>query len=200
MKPRKVMLALFCSALIFGGLLGIYGCAPSTATLTASTGEVDSSTAAWTWSVESDCGACHAAENDSLHEASFGASSHADLPCITCHTDAEALGSAHEDAGADSKMPKKLKSTAVDEVTCQNSGCHSEGLEGLAEKTADSTILTDSKGTAVNPHEVPTMTDAHLDASLGCIDCHPMHKEQDAAQKCGSCHHMDVYECNTCHE
>ena len=200
MSLRELNLVLSLGAITLVGIAGLCGCAPSTASPSTETGAPEASAEAWAWSAESDCGTCHEAENESLHNASLDAGAHADLPCATCHTDSAALANAHEEATAGAKMPTKLKETAVDQAVCQTSGCHSESLKGLAAKTADSTVLTDSEGTVVNPHEVPTLTDSHIEASLSCVACHPMHQEQDAAQKCGSCHHMDVYECNTCHE
>ena len=73
--------------------------------------------------------------------------------------------------------------------------------EDLAAKTEACAILTDANGTVVNPHALPENEDH---TTIDCGSCHSMHSDdtiEDTAKKaCKGCHHMDVYECNTCHE
>jgi Zn finger protein HypA/HybF involved in hydrogenase expression len=67
--------------------------------------------------------------------------------------------------------------------------------------TSAVTVLTDSEGTTVNPHELPT-NEKHAD--ITCSSCHKMHNSisdipKKAKATCATCHHKDVYECGTCH-
>ena len=101
--------------------------------------------------------------------------------CASCHPDNAALASAHEGALPSSTMPKRLTKTKVDDTLCL--ACHDQ--EELVE----------------NPHALPE-TENHT--AIACSDCHKMHSPETAAEtakaKCLSCHHEDVFECNTCHE
>lgn len=119
------------------------------------------------------------------------------LTCTTCHNDEEGLAAVHADVSSTDGDVKKLKSTTVSSETCLT--CHDQ--DELIAATAELTILTDSKGTTVNPHELPA-NDAH--AQIACGDCHTMHASADvdetAKKECLDCHHANVYECNTCHE
>ena len=95
---------------------------------------------------------------------------------------------------------KRLKTTDVAESTCQAEACHGS-YETLAEQTSSSTLLTDSNGTVVNPHDLPENADHE---TVTCGSCHDMHASDDIAETaqkaCISCHHMGIYECNTCHD
>ena len=92
---------------------------------------------------------------------------------------------------------KKLKNTSVSDDACLS--CHEN--DHTAEATADVTALTDLNGTMVNPHDIP-QTEQH-EKNITCSSCHTMHSddsiEDEAVTLCQSCHHRDVYECDTCH-
>lgn len=141
-------------------------------------------------------GASQAQAGDTGSDADAFLALHGALGCATCHDDAK-LPELHEDAAADGKMPKKLKKTAVSEEACL--GCHGPHEE-LAKLTEGCGLLTDDKGTTVNPHALPDVADHD---PIGCTDCHTVHKgktvEETAPAKCLSCHHENVYECGTCH-
>ena len=126
------------------------------------------------------------------------ASAHAALGCAACHSDEEALTQVHDGVTADDRMPKRLRKAKIDpEQLCQS--CHGT-MEELAQKTTESTALTDGAGTVVNPHDLPDVEDH---AKLDCLDCHSMHKGQSSADTamntCNGCHHAAVFECGTCH-
>ena len=95
-------------------------------------------------------------------------------------------------------MPKKLKKTEVPDDACLS--CHYGAREELVAATVDVAVV-DSKGTAVNPHDV-TPSEQH--DTIRCADCHGMHDAEKLADKadveCASCHHADVFECYTCHD
>ncbi len=125
---------------------------------------------------------------------------HQSFGCTTCHDDQETMDSIHKDVAEGDRIPKRLKKSEVDPQICLT--CH-ESYESLAKGTQDSTALTDSKGTVVNPHEVVDLNDDHKNA-LNCFSCHEAHGDDavadSAARSCESCHHTNVYECYTCHE
>lgn len=154
----------------------------------------------FTWSADADCSTCHGAESSSITDESTVAGIHGAEgdTCATCHIDGVDLAAVHEGATTDSKMPKKLKKTKIDEAVCL--ACHGSGEE-LAEKTAASLALTDSEGTTVNPHALPSGSDHDM---VTCSDCHSMHGSDPVADtakaECLSCHHQDVFECGTCHD
>ncbi|MEY8561748.1 cytochrome c3 family protein [Eggerthellaceae bacterium 3-80] len=195
------LIALIASAAFFG-------CAPQERDL-SETGEnasavkgedaQDNSTqgVAFTWTAESDCAMCHDKEASSQQDSACTASQHADLTCATCHADEAGLVAAHEGAemGSD-KAASALVTTSVDDAVCQS--CHDQAE--LATKTAECTVLTDSEGTVVNPHQLPENEDH---AATECISCHKMHSttavDKTATRYCKSCHHTDVYSCYTCH-
>lgn len=121
------------------------------------------------------------------------------MTCITCHNDEKGLAARHKSPDV-SKLEKldRLKKTGIDQEACF--ACHGS-YEELAELTADCTLLTDKDGTTVNPHAAPDLTAGHKD--MDCASCHRMHSTDDPAQNAGaycvSCHHENIYECNTCH-
>ncbi|NTW28935.1 MAG: hypothetical protein HGA39_06200 [Coriobacteriia bacterium] len=182
--------------LIFALMLGLLvGCGSSK----SSTDQGSDQTVVW--SPDSDCGFCHAAELKSSKDAIMLGATHATagVKCMSCHVDAEGLKSAHAGVTSESVMPTKLTKTVVDQTTCLSSACHNTTLAELAKKTAGVTVLTDSKGTTVNPHLAPTLTKAHVDAEMTCTSCHTMHKATNQKMYCLSCHHAEVFECGTCH-
>ena len=137
------------------------------------------------------CTTCHTTQ-------SCAEVTHTGISCTLCHdsTD-EAFIKRHEGKTADSKMPTKLKKTTVDTETCLM--CHSEDY--TTDAVGDN-ILTDTRGTEVNPHAVPS-NESH-DKKVDCLSCHKIHEETDimvnAEKVCYECHHVQVFECNTCHE
>lgn len=145
---------------------------------------------------KNDGAASEKAETDAENGTDSFLAIHGAFGCASCHSDAK-LPDLHENATADSKMPKKLKKTDVSEELCL--GCHgsSEELAGLTEGC---TLLTDDNGTVVNPHALPDVPDHD---PIECTDCHAVHNgktvEETAPAKCLSCHHENVYECGTCH-
>lgn len=126
-----------------------------------------------------------------MHYQSLG------VECLTCHENNRRLAAAHKkmDSG---KVADHLKRTSVGNEVCLT--CHDQG--SLAEATKDVKVLTDSRGTTVNPHDLPDVEDH---AEIACVSCHIVHNDEDApiaqsAQElCESCHHAGVYECGTCH-
>lgn len=201
-SASTVQRAAIIAATIACSLLLLGGCQPQQNTDPA--GQASSSSGAeegsGTWSIDGNCTACHATESESYENTACLVSQHADLECITCHADEEGLANAHKKAtGAATSV--RMKFTEVDEQACI--GCHGS-YEDLAEKTAQSTVLTDDDDTVVNPHEVKTLHNAagqHDDVT--CSNCHAMHDdegtESHSQQLCLECHHQNVYECNTCH-
>ncbi len=155
------------------------------------------------WSEDSDCSVCHASQAESTSDTACLVSEHTDLDCISCHDDVDALAEIHEErADSNPERLTTLRTTEVSEALCLS--CH-DSWEVLAEKTADVTILTDTNGTTVNPHEVKTSVNTvGQHDEITCTSCHKMHTsdgiEATATNACQSCHHMDVYECGTCHD
>lgn len=210
-QRKKFLVALIvvsAMALFVVGAVG--GCAPQVSspasaggdTPTASNDTASNDTAAteavaFTWSADSDCATCHSAESASLEDAACAASSHAASDCMSCHADAAAVEAAHAEVSMGDRAPKRLKNTEIDEATCL--GCHGS-YEELAAKTENSTALTDKGGKQVNPHDLPENSDHD---SATCSNCHAMHEAGSASNSalefCRSCHHMDVFECGTCH-
>ena len=139
-----------------------------------------------------------------MENADCGVSTHAEAACVACHTDAESLGTVHEGATTDDKMPKRLRKTEVSEDACLT--CHYGTREGLAEATASLTVV-DKNGTEAHPHDLPA-TEAGEHESIACGECHAMHTPgssadtllEAATERCQKCHHQNVFECGTCHE
>ena len=164
----------------------------------ATTEEV--TTADWAWSEDADCATCHEEQALSQSDSDYQlCESHGTLDCLTCHTDTEGLAAAHEEVTAeDTDGAKKLKETSVENEVCLS--CHEDDY--TPEATEDITALTDNNGTLVNPHDMPD-TETHAE-NITCASCHDMHSdkttEESASTLCISCHHKNVYECDTCHE
>lgn len=180
----------------------VYGCAPKESSEPADAQESSETTIQgdFSFSTDADCAICHETQNSSMSNTACAASNHAAQTCIDCHSDVDGLTKAHDGVAYGDKAAKRLKTTEVDETTCLTDACH-QSYEALAEKTASSTVLTDSEGTVVNPHAMPENEDHE---TIDCGSCHSLHSEdpiEDTAQKaCQSCHHMGIYECYTCHE
>lgn len=119
--------------------------------------------------------------------------------CVTCHTDEAVLAEVHDGIAMGDKPATKATVVTVDEATCI--ACHGD-LSEVAVLTADSTALTDDKGTVVNPHERPA-GEKHEANPATCTDCHNNHSKdlpKDAMKYCAQCHHRGTFECGTCHE
>lgn len=186
----------------------VFGCAPST------TGSPNSSTnvspqkvsandpyaVAFSWEATADCSVCHKTEHATFANTTTKTGFHPTqgLTCSSCHADVSALSTVHQGKTSASKTPIRLRSTKVEQATCLK--CH-ESLASLAQKTASSTVLTDSKSLVVNPHALPENSEH---AFISCVSCHKMHTgealEKTAQDFCLSCHHENVFECNTCHK
>ena len=149
------------------------------------------------WADETDCTSCHEVPAKSLDDETCAASLHTalGLGCTDCHADDARIG-IHGKMKPNAKVPTKLKKSDLSVETCAS--CHPS--EALVEATTDSSALTDSEGTVVNPHDIPDVKE-HKDIS--CQSCHKMHAESKPASLaptlCQDCHHEDVYECYTCH-
>lgn len=200
-KTKASAFALLVAAIALVAFCA-YGCAPqaSSEPTAANDEKAPVLQGDFTFSSDADCSVCHEAESASMSDAACPAANHAAQTCTDCHSDLDGLTSAHDGVAYGDKVAKRLKSTEVDESTCLAQACHGS-YESLAEKTAASAILTDSNGTTENPHALPENEDHE---TIDCGSCHDMHASDDiadTAQKaCQGCHHMGVYECNTCHE
>ena len=154
------------------------------------------------WTMESDCSMCHTSEAESATDAACPqATAHEaeGVACAQCHTDEGELSTAHADVKFGDKPASKPTMVTVDPATCES--CHGT-LEDMAAKTADSTALTDDKGTTVNPHERPA-GEKHEENPATCTDCHNNHSKnlpKDSMRYCAQCHHRGTFECGTCHE
>ena len=168
------------------------------------------------WSPDTDCAACHSAEASSAGETGALYSTHSVhesmSACADCHVDKDgSLAKAHNNYTSEkAKPPTKLNKTDVSEDVCTTGGCHS--ISDLVAATSDYQGLADSNGLAVNPHEM--VEDEHhkvggsANADIQCSSCHKMHENggaeskavlDTALTKCITCHHAEVFECNTCH-
>lgn len=180
------------------------------------------------WSMDLDCALCHAKEAASLgltaaaeEGTADGAKADAEMTdeelgsahttevaayarthvqnfkfeCATCHIESEGLEKGHKKLNS-GKEATRLKKSEVDASICLT--CHQP--EKLVEATADYTGLTDTKGTTVNPHELPKVGNHE---TIQCFNCHQVHSEkaitETAIAACNSCHHAGVFECGTCH-
>lgn len=213
LTKRNVVLGIVAIVCSLAALMWVLaGCAPQTAsesqTSEQQNGEstndgasaLDGQPANWT--MESDCAICHTAEAESASDAACtqGVAHEAEgITCTQCHTDEETLSTTHADVKFGDKTATKPSVITVDPQTCIS--CHGD-LATVATLTADSTALTDDRGTTVNPHERPA-GEKHDENPATCTDCHNNHStslEKDAQKYCAQCHHRGVYECGTCHE
>ena len=190
-----VVLALLCAS-----------CAPQQRELTSvgqKSERSDSGSAVQViFSMDSSCEACHETSMKNNEIAGTVASVHArqeTMTCITCHQNESDLVAAHEGIDAQTPEPTRLKKASITDETCLS--CHGS-YQDLAQKTASSRVLTDVNGRSVNPHETKQLGEEHT-KDITCQKCHGQHKEKtdvDVQAYCYNCHHMKVYECNTCHE
>lgn len=154
------------------------------------------------------------AATESVVTSTGGVYTRADMPRPSGTVTALGLEDAQGEVPAPStpsKLPEKQVGAAVatgqDETAADDGwspdmdcmSCHA--LEDIQAATADSTVLTDTNGTVVNPHDLPAIDDH---AGITCASCHKSHEvsestEKSAKRTCASCHHADVYECYTCH-
>lgn len=176
------------------------GCAPQEASNPDKQTPNDAGNVTISWSPDVDCALCHSGQGASMEDAAFTAHTHSiqGNTCTTCHQTSSDLEAAHSQATSEGAAKvKSLKSTDVPTEVCL--GCHKQ--EDLSTKTSESTVLTDSQGTTVNPHAIPENNDH---AATTCQNCHSMHSStpvsESAPNHCKSCHHQNVYECYTCHE
>lgn len=202
-KSKVLACVAVCVAIACVSVAMLAGCSPKQSDNAGAYSGDSTSTQQgdFSFSMDSDCMTCHMTQAQASADPNcfLQKGDHASIECVTCHDDESGLTSAHKDVQYGDKEPKRLKSTTTDSEICLS--CHGS-YEELAQKTADSTVLTDSKGTTVNPHEVPGLNEKH--ASIQCTDCHQPHSGEDAAagaaDTCTTCHHTGVYECYTCHD
>lgn len=197
MKKPAAVLVVFVLVPALAALL--YSCAPNAPSDAVKQGGIPKEqSVSVEWSKDSDCSVCHVPEQESYSDSACLASLHPDTTCSQCHADSTELSSVHEGKTASDKMPKKLKKTSVSDDLCLS--CHFETKDALAEATPD-VLITDSKGNSRNPHLADGVVE-HED--IECAECHSMHVdepiEDQAKDKCYSCHHAEVFECYTCHE
>lgn len=195
-KSKLLFLLLFgVMMVVLIAMVALEGCAPQ------SLEESDSNNSETTsekeeWSTESSCITCHDKQtSDSTGSALYSVHLDQGVTCLSCHTDTDTLKTLHDKAGAGKAAPKKLTTTSITQETCLS--CHDTTLEELAEKTAGATTLTDKNGTTVNPHALPEVKDH---SKITCTSCHGVHEEGEPLEQCLTCHHADVFECNTCHD
>lgn len=198
-------MSVFCAAVVLVlVVVAIVGCAPQQQAAAPADDEASRADAVQVaWSTGSDCESCHTTEAASRKDATSLHAAHADSTCVSCHDDEEGLATAHKKYQTGNPA-SKLKKTDVASSSCLVSGCHDQAE--LVQATADETVLTDTKGTVVNPHDLPVHED-HTEG-VTCASCHKMHgtgtSDVDAVYQaskatCLSCHHNEVYECHTCH-
>ena len=208
-SAKKRLFVLFSIVFVALVAFGVWGCAPQTSapSTDSNVSDQDSGNASdgqyaddFTWTVDSDCAVCHTIESDAatnpavlsgFHTATEG------MTCATCHIDTAGLEQAHEGKNATSKEPKRLRKTKIEESFCLS--CHDD-YPTLAKQTASYTELVDKNGLIVNPHDLAKTSDHRI---ITCTSCHVMHKDEtpieSTKEQCLSCHHENVFECNTCH-
>lgn len=147
------------------------------------------------WEPDLACAPCHSLEARTAAASACTDFSDAPSRCMACHDAAAELASAH--AGIRSATPAvELASTAVEESACTN--CHDEA--SLPDRTSGSVALVDSDQATMNPHALPE-NKGH--AKIGCTDCHTAHEGSDVLERasavCETCHHADIYDCESCH-
>lgn len=208
MRKKKLVITLITIGVVLG--CGLLGCNLSThsesSDVVHSWKDVTSQVVAadseggFRITPEIQCSGCHEKEFDSAlaEDCLYGVEEHADAECIDCHLIDGPLKKAHSKYSPGSTMRGELKRTNVANMSCLES-CHED--DDLVDLTSMNTVLTDKKGTMVNPHSVSSIGTGH--AEVTCSSCHSMHANnntEEAAQAlCLSCHHEDVYECGTCH-
>ena len=203
MKLRRIHIKAICAhaliLLLIVVAVAVAGCQPQQQK--EPTKDPPNVAAEFAWSPESDCTMCHGSQVKAIQiKASFAGIHEAeDTDCITCHTDAAGLKTAHKAVTYEHMETEvtRLKKTSIDESACLS--CHGSTSE-LILISKDSKVLTDKNGTVVNPHDMPVNT-GHNDHNCG--SCHRAHQNIPASKAapdhCESCHHQIVYECHTCH-
>lgn len=202
MRENKLR-AKFAVVLLCFAIASLVACAPPSKTSSDENdfrgNDSDMQVVLASWSPEADCQACHEKEQESMGDAECLGFLHANETCASCHSD-DGLVAVHQSSKG-STVATSLKKTEVDEKTC--TACHGS-YEELVQETADYVELVDSRGTVVNPHAVAESNERHISEGITCSDCHKMHSTVNVATQaknlCLSCHHSDVFECNTCHE
>lgn len=203
-KRAQVVKRVVTAAMVLGVIAFVVGCAPQQPSSGDSAGKpaASNSSSQADWSMSSDCMTCHTTEAKTMASGASGACVHAtksEAKCASCHTDEAGLQKAHQKATATSTMPKRLNKTAITADACKNTQCHN--LTDAEFKALTAAVpLVDQRGTTVNQHDVVGLTPGHSD--ITCGNCHTMHTEStevDGKAACLSCHHSDVFECNTCH-
>lgn len=194
-------------AAVFGLTICIAGCAPNQASQApdsqGSKQSQSSKAGQAAWSMSNDCATCHKTQGETMTSGNSGACIHAtkaQTTCTSCHTDEGTLAKVHEKATSTDTMPKRLDKTVVSADACQNNQCHNLSKTEFVALTANAAPLTDSEGKTVNAHEAMELTPSH--SEITCGSCHTMHSastEVDAKNVCLSCHHANVFTCNTCH-
>jgi hypothetical protein len=203
--PKKLMVVLGLCALMVS-ILVINGCAPRQRQVTDGGDEpstVDVPVMTVEWSPQSDCAMCHSAEDLSRSDVVTTAGMHnpsaisTQVDCMTCHNDTSGLTAAHNGVSPSDKLPTRLRSTKVTTETCTASGCHDDEAD-RKQVTVGVTVLTDSEGLTVNPHDLPT-GEGHF--NITCSSCHSGHVASEPEDLCLTCHHEDVYGCgeSVCH-
>lgn len=203
-SKRKLLLATLTTVTavsIFA--LAAIGCAPRADSSDGPDGssEVTGVTdAPFDWSIQSDCSICHTAEASAVTDSAHAqAVAHAELGCVSCHTEEPVLAAAHAGVSLADKPATKPTVITVSEQACVS--CHGD-LSQVAELTADSQALRDDQGLVVNPHQRPEGA-SHDANPATCTSCHNNHSEtlaRDAKKYCASCHHRGIWQCGTCHE
>lgn len=209
---RRIVVAVLGAVLALAALMAcLAGCAPQPKAESTESGEATAEQAGdddpmagqpVNWTMESDCSTCHTTEAESATDEACpqGVAHEAEgITCVQCHTDEAVLSDEHADVKFGDKPATKATVDTVDPSTCIS--CHGD-LTEVATLTADSTALTDDKGTTVNPHERPAGK-KHEENPATCTDCHNNHSKdlsKDAMKYCAQCHHRGTFECGTCHE
>lgn len=194
-SPQRVKLILIVSIIAVTMAFACFACSPSSKN-SSSPKEQASSSEGVPWSIDQDCVACHDSYSASgtLGEMHLALGSN----CSSCHSGQD-LVAIHETNASKGGTPTRLKFTEVSKEAC--TACHT--AEDLSQRTADSTILTDSEGRVVNPHQIPD-TETHQE--IACTNCHQIHTttaavESTARETCLGCHHMNVFaNCDSCHD
>ncbi|MEG1245754.1 MAG: hypothetical protein RRZ85_02325 [Gordonibacter sp.] len=199
--PKKAIVAVCLSAVL---VLMVAGCgaAPKSGADNPDKGQKQEDSVAVAWSMDSDCGMCHAQQKESQAKTGTQACIHATsakATCGSCHNDAAALGKVHEGKTATDKMPSKLTKSTVSRASCQAAGCHTaEGPEFEA-LTASVETFVDGAGKMVNPHQVIAQV-GHEE--MVCASCHNEHDGKPVADMayCATCHHSGTFApCVSCH-